>query len=70
MTISERRGSLSWAHVGDLHIIAEHEPNYRDFQSMAQSISPNLAGQSDFCAGPGRHLSGSRLAPHRNGRQW
>ena len=53
MTISERRGSLTWAHLGDLHITTESEPNYRDFQSIVDSISQHLAGQIDFCVLPG-----------------
>jgi predicted phosphodiesterase len=53
MTISDSRGSLTWAHVGDLHITAEYEQNYRDFQSIVESINKNLAGQVDFCVLPG-----------------
>jgi predicted phosphodiesterase len=53
MTISESRGSLTWAHVGDLHITAEREPNYGDFQSIVESINTNLASQVDFCVLPG-----------------
>jgi predicted phosphodiesterase len=53
MTISESSGSLTWAHIGDLHITAEHEPNYRDFQSTVEAINTQLAGQIDFCVLPG-----------------
>ena len=53
MTISASRGSLTWAHLGDLHITRESEPNYRDFQSIVDSISRHLAGQIDFCVLPG-----------------
>jgi hypothetical protein len=53
MTISASRGSLTWAHLGDLHITRESEPNYRDFQSIVDSISRHLAGQIDFCVFPG-----------------
>jgi hypothetical protein len=34
MTINEASGTLTWAHIGDLHITAEQEPNYREFQSI------------------------------------
>jgi 3',5'-cyclic-AMP phosphodiesterase len=53
MTISESGGSLIWAHLGDLHISAESEPNYRDFQLIVESISQHLPGQIDFCVLPG-----------------
>jgi Icc protein len=53
MTINESGGSLIWAHLGDLHITTESEPNYRDFQSIVDSISQHLAGQIDFCVLPG-----------------
>jgi len=53
MTISDSSGTLTWAHVGDLHITAKHEPNYRDFQSIVESMNTNLAGQVDFCVLPG-----------------
>jgi Icc protein len=53
MTIGESGGSLIWAHLGDLHITTESEPNYRDFQSIVESISQHLAGQIDFCVLPG-----------------
>jgi 3',5'-cyclic-AMP phosphodiesterase len=53
MTISETSGSLTWAHVGDLHITAEHESNYRDFQSIIDSVNTHLVGSVDFCVLPG-----------------
>jgi 3',5'-cyclic-AMP phosphodiesterase len=53
MTISASRGSLTWAHLGDLHITTESEPNYRDFRVIVDSISQHLAGQIDFCVLPG-----------------
>jgi len=53
MTIGARRGSLTWAHLGDLLITTESEPNYRDFQSIVDAISQHLAGQIDFCVLPG-----------------
>jgi 3',5'-cyclic-AMP phosphodiesterase len=53
MTIRESSGSLTWAHLGDLHITRASEPNYRDFQSIVDSISQHLAGQIDFCMLPG-----------------
>jgi Icc protein len=53
MTISETSGSLTWAHVGDLHITAEHEGNYRDFQSIIDSVNTHLVGSVDFCVLPG-----------------
>jgi len=31
MMISETSSTLIWAHIGDLHITAEDETNYRDF---------------------------------------
>ncbi len=57
MTISDSSGTLTWAHVGDLHVTAEHEPNYRDFQSIVESMNANLAGQVDFCMLPGDNAS-------------
>jgi 3',5'-cyclic-AMP phosphodiesterase len=53
MTISETSGTLTWAHVGDLHITAEHEANYRDFQSLIDSMNTHLVGRVDFCVLPG-----------------
>jgi 3',5'-cyclic-AMP phosphodiesterase len=53
MTISENSSTLTWAHVGDLHITAEHEANYRDFQSIIDSMNTHLAGRVDFCVLPG-----------------
>ena len=45
--------SLTWVHVGDLHITAEHEANYQDFRSIIESINAQLIGQIDFCVLPG-----------------
>lgn len=53
MTISASGRSLTWAHVGDLHITAAHEPNYHDFQSIVASMNTHLVGQVDFCVLPG-----------------
>lgn len=53
MKTSVNRGALTWAHVGDLHITGEQEPNYRDFQSIIESINTHLAGHIDFCVLPG-----------------
>src|SRR6266436_7106903 len=55
MTNGENGESLTWAHVGDLHITGENEPNYRDFLSILESINTHLAGQIDFCVIPGDH---------------
>ena len=53
MTNGENSESLTWAHVGDLHITGEDEPNYRDFISIVEAINTHLAGQIDFCVLPG-----------------
>jgi len=53
MTNGENSDSLTWAHVGDLHITGEDEPNYRDFLSIVEAINTHLAGQIDFCVLPG-----------------
>ena len=53
MTNGENRESLTWTHVGDLHITGEDEPNYRDFLSIIEAINIHLAGQIDFCVLPG-----------------
>jgi 3',5'-cyclic-AMP phosphodiesterase len=44
---------LTWAHVGDLHITGENEPNYRDFLSIVATINTHLADHIDFCVLPG-----------------
>ena len=44
---------LTWAHVGDLHITGEQEPNYADFLSIIEAINTHLAGHIDFCVLPG-----------------
>jgi len=53
MMISETSSTLIWAHIGDLHITAEDETNYRDFQSIIDSMNTHLAGRIDFCVLPG-----------------
>jgi 3',5'-cyclic AMP phosphodiesterase CpdA len=53
MTNGDNGESLTWAHVGDLHITGEDEPNYRDFLSIIEAINTHLAGQIDFCVLPG-----------------
>ncbi len=53
MTNGGNGESLTWAHVGDLHITGEDEPNYRDFLSIIEAINTHLAGQIDFCVLPG-----------------
>jgi 3',5'-cyclic-AMP phosphodiesterase len=53
MTNGKNSESLTWAHVGDLHITGEDEPNYRDFLSIIEAINAHLAGQIDFCVLPG-----------------
>jgi Nucleotidyl transferase AbiEii toxin, Type IV TA system len=53
MTNGENGESLTWAHVGDLHITGEDEPNYRDFLSIIEEINTHLAGQIDSCVLPG-----------------
>ena len=53
MNTSARGSGLTWAHIGDLHITRESEPNYRDFRSIIESINKYLAGQIDFCVLPG-----------------
>jgi Icc protein len=45
--------SLTWVHVGDLHITDEKQPNYRDFLSIIDTISTHLAGDVVFCILPG-----------------
>jgi 3',5'-cyclic-AMP phosphodiesterase len=45
MNTSAKSSALTWAHIGDLHITGENEPNYRDFQSTIESINTELAGQ-------------------------
>jgi len=47
------RKSLIWAHIGDLHITGEQEPNYRDFLSVIDAIDTQLVSQIDFCVLPG-----------------
>jgi len=39
MNTGVNRSALTWAHIGDLHITGEQEPNYRDFQSIIESIN-------------------------------
>jgi 3',5'-cyclic AMP phosphodiesterase CpdA len=46
-------GSLVWAHLGDLHITAALESNYRDFLSIIETLNAHLAGHIDFCVLPG-----------------
>ena len=53
MMNGETDASLTWVHVGDLHITGEHEPNYRDFLSTVETLNTHLAGQIDFCVLPG-----------------
>jgi Icc protein len=45
--------SLTWVHVGDLHITDEKQANYHDFLSIIDTISTHLAGQINFCVPPG-----------------
>jgi 3',5'-cyclic-AMP phosphodiesterase len=53
MTNAATGEHLTWAHVGDLHITGEHEPNYRDFLSVIEAMNTHLAGHIDFCVLPG-----------------
>ena len=46
-------GSLSWVHIGDLHISTAQSPNYADFLAIIGSINTQLAEQIDFCILPG-----------------
>jgi hypothetical protein len=39
MTNGDNGESLTWAHVGDLHITGEDDPNYRDFLSIIEAIN-------------------------------
>ena len=48
-----RTRSLTWTHIGDLHITAEHEPNYRDFQLIVETVNTHLKDEIDFCVLPG-----------------
>jgi Icc protein len=53
MTKTANGESLTWVHVGDLHITDEKQPNYRDFLSIIDTIGTHLAGDVDFCVLPG-----------------
>jgi hypothetical protein len=45
--------SLTWVHIGDLHVTDESQPNYRDFLSIIDDVSTHLARDVDFCVLPG-----------------
>lgn len=49
MKHSAYAGSLVWAHLGDLHITAAQEPNYRDFLSTIQTLNTHVGRHIDFC---------------------
>jgi hypothetical protein len=43
---------LAWAHIGDLHITAENEPNYRDFYRLSRRSIRILRIISTFACFP------------------
>jgi hypothetical protein len=45
--------SLTWVHIGDLHITDEAQPNYREFLAIIDTIGTQLVGDVDFCVLPG-----------------
>jgi len=45
--------SLTWVHVGDLHITDADQPNYRDFLGLVEQINGTLAPHINFCVLPG-----------------
>ena len=53
MTKTAAGDSLTWVHVGDLHITDQDQSNYRDFLSIIDEISTHLADDIDFCVLPG-----------------
>jgi 3',5'-cyclic-AMP phosphodiesterase len=53
MTKTAAGDSLTWVHVGDLHITDQDQSNYRDFLSIIDEISTHLADDIDFCLLPG-----------------
>ena len=54
MENSAHERSVVWAHLGDLHITAAQEPNYRDFLSIIDTVNTHLAEHIDFCVLSGR----------------
>jgi hypothetical protein len=62
MTDGTNGEHLSWANVGDLHIMGENKTNYCDFLSIIETINTHLAGHIDFCLLPGDN-AGRRAAP-------
>jgi len=61
MENSAHERSLVWAHLGDLHITAAQEPNYRDFLSIIDTVNTQLAEHIDFCALPGDNADDGSL---------
>ena len=53
MTTIASGESLTWVHIGDLHVTDESQPNYRDFLSIIDEVSTHLARDVDFCVLPG-----------------
>jgi Icc protein len=62
--MSGDNASLTWAHVGDLHITGEGELNYRDFLSIIETMNARLAGQIDFCVLPGDNADDGAAAQY------
>jgi len=48
-----KSGIVSWVHIGDLHITAETEQNYKDLQSIVAQINRYLAVNVNFVFLPG-----------------
>jgi hypothetical protein len=63
MTNGENGESLTWAHVGDLHITGDHDRRAPD--RVANGSDADAVG-----AWPERHVLGTQLGPNRNGRHW
>src|SRR5262245_39589474 len=44
---------VSWVHIGDLHITAENEQNYTDFQKLISETNQHLGDGINFAFLPG-----------------